>query len=34
MSARAVSDLERGVNRAPQRATLDALAAALKLGHA
>ena len=30
-SARAISDLERGVNRAPRRDTLDALARALGL---
>jgi predicted ATPase/transcriptional regulator with XRE-family HTH domain len=31
LSARAVSDLERGVNRAPRRDTLEALAGALRL---
>src|SRR5262245_16169785 len=30
LSARAISDLERGVNRAPRRGTLEALAAALR----
>jgi transcriptional regulator with XRE-family HTH domain len=31
LSARAVSDLERGVNRAPRRDTVDLLTAALAL---
>jgi predicted ATPase/transcriptional regulator with XRE-family HTH domain len=33
LSARAISDLERGLSRAPQRYTLDRLAAALGLAH-